>query len=93
MVDIPGVGRVTMVLPVVPEDGSPALREGIARRRLVMLDGTCPCGAKRTLPNWATRRAMARSTRRGPDTWSVDIPHAEDCPASDAQLRKSRGLQ
>ena len=91
--DIPDVGRVTMVLPVVPENASPALREGIARRRLAMLDGRCPCGAKRDLPNRATRRAMALATPRGSDTWSMEIFHAEDCPASDAQLLKNRGAQ
>jgi hypothetical protein len=37
--------RVCMVLPVIPEDAPYRVREGIARRRITALTGSCPCGA------------------------------------------------
>lgn len=83
--EVPGVGRVVMVMPVPPDDAPLDVREGIARRRLVMLTGQCPCGARRTLPNRAQRRALRRS---GAPVWHLDVRHADDCPATDAALAR-----
>jgi hypothetical protein len=41
--------RVAFVLPVVPEDAPYRVREGLARRRITALSGTCPCGATAAL--------------------------------------------
>ena len=75
--------RAAFVLPVVPEDAPADVREGYARRRLVMLTGRCPCGAQRGMPNRAERRRAAaahcpaRSVTR----------HEDGCPACDDVLR------
>jgi hypothetical protein len=82
VIDIAGV-PVAMVLPVVPEDAPERLREGIARRRLVMINGQCPCGAERTLPNRAQRRAMKRDAARGSAVWHLTVQHEPNCPAND----------
>lgn len=87
MLDVPGVGRVGAVLPVVPEDAPPAVRDGIARRRLVVLDGACPCGARRSLPNREQRRRMRLDRARAAAAlWELTVLHAEDCPATDEAL-------
>lgn len=67
--------RVGAVLPVVPEGAPYAVREGIARRRLVVLDGRCPCGAELALTD-------ARAGR-------LTVAHEDRCPARDARLRKA----
>lgn len=33
------------LLPVAPDDAPAAVREGVARRRMALLDCRCPCGA------------------------------------------------
>jgi hypothetical protein len=81
-IDVAGV-PILVVLPTIPEDGPERLREGIARRRLVMINGRCPCGAERTLPNRAQRRAMRRDVARGSAVWQVTVGHEVDCPAND----------
>lgn len=88
MLEVPGVGRVALVLPVVPEDAPPEVREGIARRRIVMTTGRCPCGARRTLPNRAQRRAMRRDKRTGPAVRHVDVEHEPECPATSEALAR-----
>jgi hypothetical protein len=39
------LGRVALVLPVIPEAAPYRVREGVARRRIAALTGQCPCGA------------------------------------------------
>lgn len=51
LVEVDGIGRVAMVLPTIPEDAAPLVREGLGRRRLVMTTGVCPCGARLQLPD------------------------------------------
>lgn len=85
--DLPGVGRVGVILPIVHEDAHPSVREGVARRRLCLLTGECPCGARVTMPNRATRRAMRRDHERDSGAvWQVSVLHADDCPAGDPAL-------
>ncbi|GAA2546424.1 hypothetical protein [Pseudonocardia hydrocarbonoxydans] len=81
VVDLPE-GRALVLSPTIPEDAPPAVREGIARRRITNTGGTCPCGARACLPNRATRR---RAKRRGEMT-RVHVEHAVDCPATDEAL-------
>lgn len=45
LVDMDGIGRVMLVPPTVPMLGTKALKDGVARRRLTMIEGACPCGA------------------------------------------------
>lgn len=44
-VRLEGIGTALVLLPVIPEDAPYRVREGIARRRLVAVNGSCPCGA------------------------------------------------
>jgi hypothetical protein len=70
--------RVEIDLPIaVPEDAPPQLREGIARRRLVEIEGRCPCGARVSQP---PRRERRRAARAGDPLVSV-IRHRSNCPA------------
>ena len=80
--DVPGVGRVAYVLPVVPESAPAEAREGLARRRVVAHTGQCPCGARMVLPNRADRRA----SRRSGTVRHVTVEHEDDCPARDDRL-------
>ena len=79
--------RAALLLPVIPDDAPDEIREGIARRRLVMTTGTCPCGGTLTGPNRAQRRRMERDRRDGdPGVWQVTIAHEDACPALDDTL-------
>lgn len=69
--------RAAFVLPVVGEDLPPAVREGIARRRLTVLEGQCPCGAAFVAPNRAERRRARRNGR----ALHVAVEHEDGCPA------------
>jgi hypothetical protein len=74
---VPEVGKVLAVLPVVPENAPYRVREGIARRRLVAITGTCPCGAQfdhRVPPDG------------GP---AVEVEHEDLCPAVTDRLVKA----
>lgn len=79
--------KAALILPVVPDDAPHAVREGIARRRITMETGHCPCGAVRTGPNRAQRRQMARDRAAGrAQVWHLEVLHENDCPAIDATL-------
>jgi len=80
--DVPGLGRVAYLLPVVPESAPAEAREGLARRRVVAHTGQCPCGARMVLPNRADRRAARRHGTVG----HVRVEHEDDCPATDDRL-------
>ncbi|MCX6463788.1 MAG: hypothetical protein NTW05_09365 [Pseudonocardiales bacterium] len=82
VVEIGGV-RTLVVSPSIPEDAPSAVREGIARRRIVNAGGTCPCGARLRLPGRADRR---RARRHGEVLRSAPARHADDCPAADDVL-------
>lgn len=75
---VPGVGNVVAVLPVVPEDAPYPVREGVARRRLVAVTGRCPCGARLDL------QAM-----HGNPAGAVDVKHDARCPAATHRLLKA----
>lgn len=69
------------VLAAIP-DGAPSLvREGLARRRLSMLHGMCPCGGVRRPMNRAARRALARATTPQEAAEGPALAHAPECPA------------
>lgn len=76
-----GRGPVLYVVPPL-DDGMPALaKEGLARRRLVMTTGRCPCGATLTMP---------KDLQRGTIT-HVRVEHEVDCPAVDENLLRALG--
>lgn len=87
--EVPGIGRVAYVLPVVTESVPPAAREGLARRRITAMTGRCPCGARMVMPNRATRRA--RKGRNGAAVQHVAVEHEHDCPAGDERLSELLG--
>lgn len=68
-------GPVLVVLTPIPDDAPAPVREGIARRNLVLTEGACPCGATVIRPNRAERRKA-----RG-DAVHVAVRHEDDCPA------------
>lgn len=67
----PKVGRIAAVLPVIPDGAPERVREGIARRRLTVIEGTCPCGA-----------AVDYAAACAGDTQVAEAAHARLCPAS-----------
>jgi hypothetical protein len=75
-------GLAAHIVSQIPEDAPELVREGIARRRIVLQGGTCPCGAAFTMPSRQQRRA---AQRRG-EPIQVSIWHAESCPAGDTIL-------
>jgi hypothetical protein len=79
--DIDGT-RIAYVLPVIPDDAPPTVREGIARRRLAALEDKCPCGGRSPL-NRATRRRLTKA--RGKVAY-LGFVHEDGCPAVDDVL-------
>ena len=75
--------RVLSVLPTIPDDAPNAVREGIARRRLVATGQPCPCGAKLTGLNRTQRRRAAKLGHRPRD---LVVWHEHSCPASTEAL-------
>jgi hypothetical protein len=76
--DLDGM-KVAYLLPVIPDDAPPTIREGIARRRLAALEDRCPCGGRSPL-NRAARRRLAR--QRGQVAY-LGFAHETGCPAID----------
>ena len=74
MVDACGQVRFLVMAPA-PDDAPDNVKEGVTRRRLVSIDGRCPCGA--TLgPSTPPRHCLG----------SLLGTHQRDCPASDEAL-------
>jgi len=71
-----------LLLPDVPDDAPGAVKEGVTRRRLVVVDGVCPCGAR---PVWPNRAARRRAVRAGVCP-VVAVEHEPGCPATDVAL-------
>jgi hypothetical protein len=85
VVDLHGV-RALVVLTDVPDDAPELVEEGITRRNLTNMGGTCPCGAVMPRPNRAARRAGR--------VLPVHVIHEDDCPATDeAILAALRGAR
>jgi len=70
--------RTAFVLPVIPDCAPYAIREGIARRRITTLTGTCPCGA-----------VMDTGDLQAGAITNVNIEHEDNCPAITAKLEKA----
>lgn len=82
--------RAAFLVPTIPDQAPELVREGIARRRLVVLTGTCPCGAVHQLPNRAERRRAQRAGR----IIAASVEHDPRCPAIDpaTEAHVRRGL-
>lgn len=78
LVDVQGL-RTLYVVPVIPDDAPEHIREGLARRRLAAISGTCPCGAQRP----KLSRQQLRQARRGGEPSGLVIHHDDQCPATD----------
>lgn len=70
-----------MLAPAIPDAAPQDVREGMARRRLLLLNGSCVCGARVIPPNRAQRRAG------GGAIVTLLCVHEPDCPASNENLR------
>ena len=80
--------KVVSVMPEIPDDAPSIVREGIARRRLILTGQPCPCGARLAVPNRQARRRAAKTGRGGRD---VFVWHEHDCPASTEALLEALG--
>lgn len=80
--------RALVVLHDIDETMPPDLREGLVRRNIVMTTGRCPCGATRTGPNRAQRRAIHcnRAAGRPGLVMHAAVEHENGCPAIDEVL-------
>ena len=73
---LPNGTHALYVGDAIRETDPPAVREGLARRRMLATEGRCPCGASVLFDP----RVIA------PAATSHTIEHASDCPATDANL-------
>jgi hypothetical protein len=73
---LPNGTRALYVGDAIRESDPPAVREGLARRRMLATEGHCPCGARVPFDPRIIAPAVA----------SHAIEHASDCPAADANL-------
>ncbi len=70
--------RTVFVLTVIPDAAPYSVREGIARRRITTLTGTCPCGA-----------VMNIGDLQAGEITDVDTEHEDGCPAITTILAKA----
>ncbi len=87
VVERPDGTRIAYVLPVIPEDAAPEVREGLARRRLAALTGHCPCGESGPVLTRQQRRARERERAKGGTAViHAQFEHEADCLAVDDNL-------
>lgn len=70
--------RGLLLTDPIPDGAPAAVREALARRRIAVTTGRCPCGGRATWPNRAARRAAARAGTTPP---RGQVRHAAGCPA------------
>ena len=63
--------KVVYLGPEIDDSWPERLKEGMARRRLVVVSGSCPCGAQMVLPDDIEPGSFN----------SLEIEHFGDCPA------------
>lgn len=79
--------RILYVVPVVPDDAPDTIREGLARRRVATIHGTCPCGESTiTLSRQQRRARQRRAVKRQANVIYGAFEHTTDCPAADHRL-------
>ena len=84
--NIPGVGSVVFVVPVIPDDAPALVREGLARRKILYASDVCPCGAVMELPARRTSRKPTAGEAKPATVRRLRIEHGNDCPARDEVL-------
>ena len=70
--------RAAFLTAEIPDKAPPALREGLARRRLVVTTGRCPCGAVLELPEVIPGAVVTAA-----------VVHENDCPANDEAIAEA----
>ena len=78
-IDLPDGRRGVYVSDVIRESDPPAVREGIARRRVLAMTGECPCGA----------RSLFDPLVISPVIGLAEIEHESDCPAAEENLNRA----
>ena len=78
-IDLPNGQRGLYVSDVIRESDPPAVREGIARRRVLALTGQCPCGAASPFD----------AARISPVMVLEVVRHEPDCPATNENLSRA----
>jgi hypothetical protein len=87
IVDRPDGTRIAYVLPIIPEDAAPEVREGLARRRIAALTDRCPCGTQGLILTRQQRRARERARAKGCTALlHAAFEHEPDCLAVDDNL-------
>jgi hypothetical protein len=76
VITLPGGKNALYVGDSIRESDPPAVREGIARRRLVATEGRCPCGATSPFDPSVVPPVLITEV----------IEHESDCPAADVNL-------
>jgi hypothetical protein len=74
-----GTATVVAILPVIPDDAPDPVREGLARRRIAIVEGRCPCGV----------RIDFSTVTPGDVVQSMPLPHRDHCPARDRHVRRA----
>lgn len=78
-IDLPDGQRGLYVSDVIRESDPPAVREGIARRRVLAMTGRCPCGAASPFDSRLISPVIVLEVVR----------HEPDCPATNANLSRA----
>ncbi|MDQ7877308.1 hypothetical protein Q9R08_04890 [Microbacterium sp. QXD-8] len=72
-----------IVVQTIPEDAPPAVREGLARRRIQAIEGVCPCDGLLIWRDEHPDLSVWSGVGRGSDVVQV---HRDACPAHDLNL-------
>lgn len=82
-----GRSYVDALVPRLSEDMTPELREGAARRRILLMTGVCPCGARLSSQQ---QTIIMRRRVAGADitTLGARVRHNGDCPAANPELNE-----
>lgn len=76
---LPNGSHALYVSEAIRETDPPAVREGIARRRVLATTGQCPCGAASPFDPSRISAALVMEA----------IQHESDCPATDENLARA----
>lgn len=76
---LPDGSHALYVSDVIRESDPPAVREGIARRRILATSGECPCGARSPFDPSLISAALVMEV----------IEHETDCPATAENLARA----
>jgi len=72
--------RAFVELPELWEAAPPRVREGLARRRIEIIEGRCPCGAE---PEFPDPDEILLARLKGQRDFVARVVHAPGCAAAD----------